>query len=444
MENNNVLLNKGNSGIPSVIQESAPIKYCLYARKSSESEERQVRSIDSQIKEMLELAEREGLNIVAIKQESHSAKTTGQRPIFNELISDIKDAKFNGILTWAPDRIARNAGDLGAVVDLMDEKLLLEIRTHGQRFTDNPNEKFLLMILGSQAKLENDNRGINVQRGIRTKCELGLWPTFAPLGYLNQKRMDKKGDVIVDPLRGPVVKQMFEKVANERFSGRKLYHWLRFEINFYTRGNKPIALSGIYKILNNSFYYGAFEYPRGSGKWYEGKHEPLISKELFEQSQKILRRDEITQKSKEFAFTKLMTCGLCGSGVTGQEKFKYRLDGSFNRYIYYGCTRGKDKKCKSIYIREPELIKELLKIIDKVELDMIGMRARIEEEIKRFGKFNISVLGNENSDASSKKVDVRTYAKYLLREGTISEKRELLTLLKSKLIYKNKKIALIS
>ena len=93
------------------------VKYCLYARKSTESEERQVLSIDSQIKEMLQLAERENLEVVTMKRESHSAKETGQRPVFNEIIEEIKQGKFNGILTWAPDRISRNAGDLGKIVD---------------------------------------------------------------------------------------------------------------------------------------------------------------------------------------------------------------------------------------------------------------------------------------------------------------------------------------
>jgi len=78
---------------------TAPLRYCLYARKSTESEERQVLSIDSQIKEMLQLAEQEGLEIAEIKREFHSAKDTGQRPIFNEIIEEIKQGKFNGILT---------------------------------------------------------------------------------------------------------------------------------------------------------------------------------------------------------------------------------------------------------------------------------------------------------------------------------------------------------
>src|SRR5574343_877060 len=114
------------------------------------------------------------------------------------MLKHIKSGKFNGILTWATDRLSRNAGDLGALVDLMDEGLLAEVRTYGQTFHDNPNEKFLLMILGSQAKLENDNRGVNVKRGLRARVEMGLWPGMAPLGYLNQNRMDKKCQVILD------------------------------------------------------------------------------------------------------------------------------------------------------------------------------------------------------------------------------------------------------
>ena len=105
------------------IQAPPKIKYVLYARKSTESEERQVLSIDSQIQEMLKTAEKDGLEIIDIRRESHSAKDSGQRPVFNEILNDIKIGKFNGILTWAPDRLSRNAGDLGSLVDLMDQKL---------------------------------------------------------------------------------------------------------------------------------------------------------------------------------------------------------------------------------------------------------------------------------------------------------------------------------
>jgi DNA invertase Pin-like site-specific DNA recombinase len=420
------------------------IKYCLYARKSSESEERQVLSIDSQIKEMIQLAEREGLEIVEIKRESHSAKETGQRPVFNEIIEEIRQGKFTGILTWAPDRISRNAGDLGKIVDLMDAKLLIEIRTFGQRFTNSPSEKFLLMILGSQAKLENDNRSINVKRGLRTRVEMGLWPGVAPLGYLNQKLMDKKCQIAIDTLRAPVVKKIFEKIAYEHYSGRKIYNWLKFELNFHTRGNKPLTLSGVYRIIDNPFYYGPFEYPRESGNWYQGKHAPLITQELFEKAQAQLKRDKIVRENKEFAFTKLFTCGYCQSGISAEEKWKPLKDGTSAHYIYYGCSRARDRNCKNKYIREEELIDELLKIMDIVNINELGMRQKLEDEIRRFNKLQKIVSGRSGSSlVEEDDVNIRQYAKYLLKEGSTSDKRELLGNLRSRLNYKDKKITMI-
>ena len=420
------------------------VKYCLYARKSTESEERQILSIDSQIKEMLQMAERENLEIVCMKRESHSAKETGQRPIFNEIVDEIKEGKFNGILTWAPDRISRNAGDLGKIVDLMDAGKLQEIRTFGQRFTNSPSEKFLLMILGSQAKLENDNRGVNVKRGLRTRAEMGLWVGLAPLGYLNQKLMDKKCQLIVDPLRAPAIKKIFEKTAYEKWSGRKIYNWLRFELNFYTRGNKPLTLAGVYRILDNPFYYGVFERPIGSGNWYQGKHEPLITKELFERAKAQLKRDQIVRETKEFAFTKLFTCGYCGSGISAEEKWKQLKAGGTNRYIYYSCSRARDRNCKNQYIREEELITELLKILDKVDINELGMRKKLEDEIARFNIFQRSVLGSTEKIKERQDTDIRNYAKYILREGTTIEKRELLGNLRSRIVYKDKTLTLLN
>jgi len=422
----------------------APLKYCLYARKSTESDERQVQSIDSQVKEMLQIAERENLEIVDIRRESKSAKDSGNRPIFKELLKDIDEEKFNSILTWAPDRLSRNAGDLGSLVDLMDEKKLMSIRTFGQTFSNSPNEKFLLMILCSQAKLENDNRGINVKRGLRARCEMGLWPTCPPTGYFKEKRVDHKGQCLVDPDRGHVIRQMFEKVAYEKWSGRKIYNWLRFDLNFRTAlGKKHLSLGNIYRLLENTFYYGPFEYPRGSGNWYQGKHEPIITKEVFDLVQDQMKNSQLVRRENiEFAFTKVMTCGLCGSGISATEKFKKLKNGGFNRHIYYGCTKAKDKNCKSGYISEEDLIKQLQKQVDKLDFKKLPVQEKIEGEIKRFKKFQMMATGeNQNIDVSN--VDVKNYIKFLLQEGDDQEKRELLTCLNGEILLKNKVINII-
>lgn len=413
-----------------------PVRYCLYARKSSESEERQALSVDSQVNEMLQIAERDGLEIVDVRRESHSAKASGQRPVFNEVVKDLRDKRFNGVLVWHPDRLSRNAGDLGSLVDLMDQKSLVEIRTYGQRFTNSPSDKFLLMILCSQAKLDNDNKGVNVKRGLRMRCEMGLWPAPAPTGYLNEKRVDRRGYVLIDPARAPIVKQMFEKVAYEKWSGRKVYHWLKFDMNFRSAaGNKPLTLSNVHKILQTPFYYGSFEYPVKSGKWYVGKHKPIIKKELFDKVQAQMKRDCIVRgELKEFAFTKLLTCGLCTSGVTAEEKFKkLKKTGEVVRYVYYGCSRSKDRDCKCGYVTEDNLTEQLIQLMDTLSIDDLPIQTRFEAELKRFNKFQRGVLGITSPGVTHEDINLKTYIKYTLKEGTPAEKRELMGCFKSRI-----------
>lgn len=427
------------------VQQTVPVekvRYCLYARKSTESDEKQALSIDSQVKEMLQIAEREDLEIVDIRREAHSAKESGQRPVFGEILRDLQTGRYTGILTWAPDRLSRNAGDLGSLVDYMDQGKLVEIRTYGQHFKNSPNEKFLLMILCSQAKLENDNKSINVKRGLRTRCEMGLWPAPAPVGYINNKNEGRKGIVEIDPERAPIVKKMFEKVAYEKWSGKKLFHWLKFDLNFKSvTGNKGLTLSNIYLVLQNDFYYGTFEYPRKSGLWYKGKHEPIITKELFDLVQQQVKSQVIKVEDKEFAFTKLMQCGMCGSGITADEKFKKQKNGNVHRYVYYGCTKFKDKNCKCGYINEEELITQLAELMDVINLDEIGIKEKIKLEVERVKKFQRIILGTKEK-IEVQDIDIRNYAKYVLKEAPALEKRELLGCLKSKLILKDKKIFL--
>ena len=299
------------------------------------------------------------------------------------------------------------------------------------------------MILGSQAKLENDNKSINVVRGLKARAEMGLWPCVAPTGYFNDKTPGKECYVLIDPVRAPVIKQMFEKVGNERWSGRKVYRWLRDDIKFKSRYNKNLNLSTIYNILKTPFYTGTFEYPRGTGNWYEGKHQAIISKELFQLVQeKIAEENNPKSKFKEFTFTKLMTCGYCGSGITAQEKTKHIISENVSKtYIYYSCTKHKDHNCKNPYMNEDQLIEQLAEIIDKVDIDEIGAKEIIKREIVKHNKLRAGVFGIKEKEKLPE-IDVRSYAKYLLREGTIYEKRELLENLRNRIVMKDKKISL--
>lgn len=426
-----------------IVLSEVRVKYCLYARKSTESDEMQALSIDSQIKEMEAIAERLGLYVVEVKRESHSAKASGQRPVYKQLLQDIDQGKFNGVLTWAPDRLSRNAGDLGSLVDLMDQRKLIHIQTYGQTFSNSPNEKFLLMILCSQAKLENDNKSINVKRGLRARVEMGLWPCRPPTGYTKFKRMDQKCESIIDKDRAPIIKEMFEKVGYDGWSGRKVWTWLKDDKDFKTENNIHLSLGNFYRLLQNHFYYGRFEFPKNSGNWYNGSHIPIITKELFDLVQEKIKSQILEPKTeqKEFAFTRIMTCGLCGSGITADEKFKHQQNGNVHRYVYYKCTRTRDQNCPCGFLNEEDLVDQLKDLIDDLDIQIVPMKEKITNEVKRFKKFQYMLLGNK-TPISVKDIDIRNYAKFILLEGEMAEKREFFKCLNSKILLSNKRISL--
>lgn len=429
---------------PTLVKEKLPeLRYCLYARKSMEDEERQALSIDSQISEMEKLVEREHLSVVATKTEAHSAKNSGEREVFNQMLEGIKDGKYNAILTWNPDRLSRNAGDLGRLVDLMDSKQLLEIKTYNQTFTNSPNEKFLLMILGSEAKLENDNRSVNVKRGLRSMVEKGLWPGVPPIGYKVAYEKNQRGRLKIDTIRAHMVQQMFEK-AVEGWSQRHIRNWLRDELDFVSVNGKHLSLSDIQLALRRTFYYGMFEYPLKSGNWYKGVHQPIITKELFDKAQLALKKHSRQTRiyRKDFAYTNLIKCGLCGSNVTAEEKFKVLKDGSISRYVYYCCTRAKDTNCKLLYIREEELIRQLCEIVDQLSIDELGVRGQMDLDVDRMYRFHRDVIGDPGGYSNKElgDIDTKKYMKFLLKDGNIYEQRHVLLNLKSRLILIDGKI----
>ena len=295
------------------------------------------------------------------------------------------------------------------------------------------------MILCSQAKLENDNKSINVKRGMRARCEMGLWPVQPPTGYRKPNERLSKCEVEIDPERAPVIKQIFEKIAYERWSGMRVYSWLRYELNFKTHKGFYLSVGNVFKIINNTFYYGRFEFPQGSGNWYDGKHTPIISKELFDDCRSAIKTQVIKTHGKEFAFTRMVKCGSCGSGITADEKFKKLLNGGVNRHVYYRCTKSKDRKCMNPAINEDDLLKEFQKMAGTLELNEVQLNEKLNLEIKKFKKLQAMFLGKDNS-ADIQKVDLRNYMKFVLKDGTILEKRSVLDCIKSDLILKNKTI----
>jgi hypothetical protein len=299
------------------------------------------------------------------------------------------------------------------------------------------------MILCSQVKLENDNRGINVKRGMKTKCEIGFRPNMTPLGYLNDHYSGKgQKRVFIDKERAPIIKEMFEKVAFDGYSGRKIFNWLKDDINFRTKSGKLVTLSSIYRMLNNPYYCGIFEFPVGSGKWYKGSYEPIISKDLFD---KVQKKMEVPPKSKpgtkQFNFTKILKCGNCGSGITAQDKFKRYKNGTIKQYIYYHCTKIRNFDCKESYVREEKLVEEFIRMLENLSIDKIKQRKKLNEELERFQRFNSIILGQESVPTKEiNKINIQKFIKYIFQEGTKEEKRELINCLDKTLYIKDGKI----
>lgn len=430
-------------------------KYCLYARKSSESDERQAMSIGGQLSEMKAMAKKEKLFISEIITESHSAKESGQRPEFNNLLQGINEEKFNAILTWAPDRLSRNAGDLGRIVDLMDQGKLQTIRTYSQSFSNNPNEKFLLMILCSQAKLENDNRGVNVKRGLRNKCEFGIRPGPAPIGYKNILKANRISTVALDEERAPIVREMFLKVANQGFSGRMVKKWLD-DIDFKTKNNCKMPLGRLYATLENSFYYGEFTY---GDKHYKGNYEPLISKQIFEKVQVQLQVAPKQWNKQLFPFKKICKCGSCGGSVTAEIKYKHLKNGKVNSHIYYHCNRKTVYTCKEPYITETELIKQIIIHLPHLQLKTSFLLAEFQNEIARLQHIKNSVLKEQSSkleltkhndglseEAKPKEEQIQMLKDYLLhvlQYGTPEERIKILAGVSSKFKLVSRQLTLL-
>jgi len=355
----------------------------------------------------------------------------------------IREGKFTGILSWAPDRLSRNAGDLGSLVDLMDRGLLVQIRTRGQVFTNSPNDKFLLMILCSQAKLENDNRGVNVKRGFRAKCEMGFRPNLTPLGYKNDHYSGKgMKKVFVDKARAPIIKQIFEKVAYEKYSGREVYEWFKNETNLRSRNGNILNLSVIYRMLNNTYYCGLFEFPVGSGIWYRGSHEPIISRELFDAVQKKMT---VAPKSKpgtkQFDFTRIFRCGNCNSGISAQEKFKRYKSGKIKRYVYYHCTQFNNFDCNEHYIREEKVIEQLSSLLKSVSVETIAPKVTLKPELDKFMVLRTTLQDfKPSNDKIEPKIDLSGFIRYILQNGTKEQKRELIGCLNTTIYLENREL----
>ena len=329
------------------------MKYFIYARKSTEEDDRQALSIEAQLVELKEFAAKEKLEIAAVFQEAKTAKEPG-RTKFAEMLKRIEKKEADGILSWHPDRLARNSVDGGKIIHLIDKGIIKSLKFPTFWFEPTPQGLFMLNIAFGQSKYFVDNLRENVKRGLRQKIRNGVWPGWAPVGYLNNP---KTRMIDVDREKSDKVKKLFELYAAGEYTLKSLANWCK-ENSLRGNLNKEISPSNIHRILQNIFYIGLMKY---KGEIFEGKHEPLISKKLFDKCQEVMnKRGKVQEVRKHnFAFLGLMKCASCGASITAETQ---------KGHNYYRCTKKKGLCQEKHYLREEFLVEQIKSFLQKVSL----------------------------------------------------------------------------
>ncbi|TSC76392.1 MAG: recombinase [Parcubacteria group bacterium Gr01-1014_29] len=360
------------------------MKYFLYARKSTDVEDKQVLSIDAQLSELRALAKQERLNVVEVFVEKKSAKMPG-RPVFSEMVARIQKGEAQGIVCWKIDRLARNPVDGGQIQWLLQNSVIAHIQTHDRAYYPADNVLMMSVEFGMANQYIRD-LSVNTKRGLREKARQGIYPSSAPLGYLNNPRTKT---IVVDRKKAPIIRKAFEMYAENKYRLEDMASFL-YQNDLKTHatrrwgndnGGKAHSKDQMTWMLSNIFYYGHFKY---GGEVYEGKHTPLIDKKLFDRVQEVLklRGKKRTLKNSPQAYCGLLSCDSCDSSITAEKQ---------KGHIYYRCTRKKGV-CTEPYVREesldfqlsellarfvlpPEWAVELNRLVDKDEKDATQIAA---------------------------------------------------------------------
>ncbi len=378
------------------------MKYIAYCRKSTDEKDKQIMSIDQQIAELQAFAKRENLKISEFLTEAETAKAPG-RPVFNSIVSLIENGVIDGIISWHPDRLARNSIDGGKIIYLIDTEKLISLKFPSFWFENTPQGKFMLSIAFGQSKYYVDNLSENVKRGLYFKLRKGGWPSVAPLGYKSDRNTRT---VVIEPKTSRLVKEAFKKFASREYTSMKDVRDLFFRNGVTRRNGKPLHFNQIRGVLTRTFYYGLMTYHRET---YEGNHKPLITKKLFDDVQKILAKKYNQKPQKhEFDFTGFIKCKECDSFITAENHKKfYRKTNRHAEYVYYRCVKKKGD-CSQKYVPQAELESQLRETVSRFSLPeswkvkMLEMADRDGKKDKQFAFGELQSLSITLSELEKK------------------------------------------
>ena len=418
------------------------MRYFLYARKSTDVEDKQVLSIESQLAELRALAKHEQLNVVEVFVEKKSAKMPG-RPVFEEMLKRIEKGEAQGIVCWKIDRLSRNPVDSGRISWLLQQGGIAKIVTHDRAYLPHDNVLLMSVEFGMANQYIRD-LSVNVTRGLHQKARMGIYPSSAPIGYLNDPRTKT---IVIDRRKAPLVRKAFELYAKNESRLEDVANFL-FQNGIKTGatrgwskgGGKPLKRGQVSFLLSNPFYYGHFKY---SGEMYEGKHTPIVNKVLFDAVQKVLAlRGRAHNKAinEPQAYYGLLRCGECGMSITAEDKLKRQKNGNTHQYVYYRCTKKGTSRCAQPYVREealdfqlsellarfvlpPEWAGELNRLMDKDEKDTSQIAAATVQEMRS----KIAVLDGKIARLTDLFVeqDIERTDYLTRRNALMSEKRSL-------------------
>lgn len=421
------------------------LKYIRYSRKSSETKEKQIASINDQNAECDEHAAKYGLHIVARMEEEKSAFKPNKREKFTAMIEAIKSGKANAILTWKPDRICRNPLEGGEVLQLLQDGILKEIRTPlGDIYTPD-SDHLILQIHFGMANQYSRLLSQNVKRGLNRKAkDRHEYPRRACLGYEGFGERGQR-DIRPHPVEAPLILKAFKLAATGVYSLGHIVEELHEE-GFRTKTGKKISKSYLYTILTCPTYYGWFYQ---NGELFEGKYEAIISKGLFDLVQEKLK-DRSKPKNMTWvrAYTKLFRCGKCGCAITTTIKRKFvKSINEYKTYSYHHCTKRRGT-CDEPQLSDVEMTNLVLELVDSISIDEEVWRLGIElvrekhaSEVNR-NKHSLQYTNQQNEsirDQINRLVEMRTNEE-LTKEEFLEQKERLVKKLdvnKSKIIDSN-------
>lgn len=340
---------------------AGPESAVIYLRVSSKEQEEGF-SIAAQEKLLTEYAASLGYKVLRVFTDVETAKRAG-RTAFDEMLACLKRSACRIVLVEKTDRLYRNIKDwvkvdeLDLEVHLVKEGVVLsaDSRSH---------EKLVHGFKVLMAKNYCDNLSEEVVKGMTEKASQGHWPSWAPIGYTNNRDTHR---IEPEPVEAPIIKRLFQEAAEgltlDRLSEAAYARGLRSR-----RLKGRITREGIKRILKNPIYWGPFMW---DGRLYPGSHEPLVTKELFDEANTTRQsKSKPRRRTNTFAFAGLASC-KCGKRLTGQIARR--------RYIYYGCS----VRCGTPAIREADLSAMFLEHVRGIHVDET-VAAQILEAVKGF------------------------------------------------------------